>query len=198
MKLRFAIPAAVFVALFAVLWLMLYRTENGGYDPREIRSPLIGKSAPHFRLSKVEDPTQFIDSSDYANQIYVFNVWGTWCAGCRQEHPVLLEIARQKIVPIVGLDSKDTLQDAQSWLNMLGNPYAGTAFDPEGRASIDWGVYGAPETFLVDANGIVIYKFISPMTMEVWEREFMPRIQKARASGSGVNRAAANSSSGVR
>jgi cytochrome c biogenesis protein CcmG/thiol:disulfide interchange protein DsbE len=195
MKWRFAIPAIVFASLFGVLWLTLYRTENNSYDPREIRSPLIGKPAPSFRLSKVEDPAAFVDGSDFAGQIYVLNVWGTWCVGCREEHPVLLEIAQQKSVPIVGLDSKDTLEDAQQWLKVLGNPYAATAFDAEGRASIDWGVYGAPETFLVDANGIVLYKFISPMTMEVWEREFLPRIEKARA-GSDKTRSATATSPG--
>jgi cytochrome c biogenesis protein CcmG, thiol:disulfide interchange protein DsbE len=198
MKWRFAVPVVVFAVLFGVLWLILYRTEYKGYDPREIRSPLIGKPAPRFRLPTVEDPTQFVDNSAYAGQVYVFNVWGTWCAGCRQEHPVLLEIARQKLVPIVGLDSKDTLQDAQTWLNKLGNPYAATAFDAEGRVSIDWGVYGAPETFLIDASGHVVYKFISPMTMEVWESEFIPRIQKARAAGAAPSQAASNPSTEIR
>lgn len=182
MKWRFAAPALVFAALIAVFALILHRTDNGTYDPREISSPLIGKAAPNFRLPRVEDPTHFVDARDYAGQVYVFNVWGTWCGGCRQEHPVLLTIAKQNLVPIVGLDSKDDLKEAQQWLNVLGNPYSATAFDPEGRVSIDWGVYGAPETFLVDAKGTVLYKFISPLTMEVWEREFVPRIQRARGA----------------
>jgi cytochrome c biogenesis protein CcmG/thiol:disulfide interchange protein DsbE len=182
MKWRFAIPVIVFIALFGVFWSILYRTQHGAYDPREIRSPLIGKPAPPFRLAKVEDPTQFVDSRDYAGQVYLFNVWGTWCPGCRQEHDALLQIAEQRRVPIVGLDSKDSLPDAQRWLSTLGNPYSATGFDPEGRVSIDWGVYGAPETFLVDARGIVIHKFISPLTMEIWQREFVPLIEKAQAS----------------
>jgi cytochrome c biogenesis protein CcmG/thiol:disulfide interchange protein DsbE len=180
MKWRFAIPAVVFIALFAVFWLMLTRTGTGEYDARQIKSPLLGKPAPQFRLSQVEDPTKFVDSADYAGKPYVLNVWGTWCGACREEHAVLLEISRQSGIPIVGIDWNDDLAQAQRWLAVLGNPYVAIGFDNQSRVAIDWGVYGAPETFLIDAQGIVQYKHVTPMTLEVWQREFVPRIQKAQ------------------
>jgi cytochrome c biogenesis protein CcmG, thiol:disulfide interchange protein DsbE len=180
MKLRFLLPVILFGLLFATFAFMLHRTENEGYDPKIIQSPLLGKPAPTFRLQQVEDPTKFVDTRDFAGQVYVLNAWGTWCGGCRQEHPALLAIARQQLIPIVGLDTKDELANAQSWLTQLGNPYVATAFDPDGRAAIDWGVYGAPESFLVDAKGIVIYKYIGPLSLPVWQQEFVPRIQTAK------------------
>jgi len=179
MKWRFALPAIAFTALFAIFWFMLNRAGNGEYDAREIKSPLLGKAAPQFRLAQVEDPAQFVDSANFVGKPYVLNVWGTWCAGCRQEHAILLEIARQNLIPIVGIDWNDDLAQAQRWLTELGNPYVATGNDNQGRVAIDWGVYGAPETFLIDAHGIVQYKHVAPMTMEIWQREFLPRIQKA-------------------
>jgi len=113
----------------------------------------------------------------------MLNVWGTWCGACREEHEALLDIARQHVLPIVGLDYMDQREKAQQWLTQLGNPYSGVAYDTDGRTAIDWGVYGAPETFLVDGQGRVIYKFISPMTPEVWQHDFLPRIEAARRSG---------------
>jgi cytochrome c biogenesis protein CcmG, thiol:disulfide interchange protein DsbE len=180
MKLRFLIPAAVFAALIATFGVMLHRSERGEYNPTIVQSPLLGKPAPAFRLPSVDDPTTFVSTTDFLGQVYVLNVWGTWCVGCRQEHGALLEIARQGLVPIVGLDTKDELADAQRWLSTLGNPYAATAWDADGRAAIDWGVYGAPETFLIDASGIVVYKYIGPIHMQAWEKEFVPRIHEAR------------------
>lgn len=168
---RYLIPALIFTALVAFLAIGLKR------DPSYIPSPLIGKPAPSFELAAVEDPSRTVRTRDLQGKTYVLNVWGTWCAGCRQEHQALLQIARAGVVPIIGLNWKDDLPLAQRWLQQLGNPYTVTAFDPEGRTGIDWGVYGAPETFLVDANGIVQYKHIAPLTMEVWEREFLPRIR---------------------
>jgi cytochrome c biogenesis protein CcmG/thiol:disulfide interchange protein DsbE len=182
MKLRFLLPLLIFGALFATFGFMLHRTESGTYNPKIIQSPLLGKPAPNFRLPNVEDSTKVVDTRDYLGQVYVLNVWGTWCVGCRQEHPALLEIARQQLVPIIGLDTKDELADAQRWLSMLGNPYVATASDIEGRVAIDWGVYGAPETFLVDAQGIVNYKWIGPLSVEAWQREFVPRITKLRSN----------------
>jgi cytochrome c biogenesis protein CcmG/thiol:disulfide interchange protein DsbE len=182
MKWRFAIPAVVFIALFGVFWLMLNRAGKGEYDAHEIKSPLIGKPAPKFRLPRVEDENSFVDNSKFAGRPYILNVWGTWCVECRQEHATLMAIAGQNLVPIVGLDLKDDLAQARKWLAALGNPYSASAFDAEGRVGLDWGVYGAPETFLVDAQGIVIYKHISSLTMELWEREFVPRIKHAQTA----------------
>jgi cytochrome c biogenesis protein CcmG, thiol:disulfide interchange protein DsbE len=178
MKWRFAIPAFVFAALFGVFGWMLYRSKSGDYIPKLIPSAIVGKPAPQFRLLKVEDPTQFVDSKEFAGRVYVVNVWGTWCVGCAQEHPVLLELARRNEVPIIGLDTKDTLEDSQRWLAQRGNPYVATALDTDGRAAIDWGVYGAPETFLVDASGMVLYRHIAPLSIDVWEREFITRINQ--------------------
>jgi cytochrome c biogenesis protein CcmG/thiol:disulfide interchange protein DsbE len=118
-------------------------------------------------------------------QVYVLNVWGTWCYACRQEHETLLAISREQVVPIIGLDYMDDRAKAKRWLEQLGNPYQAVAFDPDSRVAIDWGVYGAPETFLVNGDGKVVYKFISPMTEQVWRREFLPRIAALRA-GSGA------------
>jgi len=171
--LRYFIPATVFVVLLAVFWVGLHR------DPRVVPSPLIGKPAPTFQLPTVEDPARNVGTADFAGQIYVLNVWGTWCGGCREEHDTLLAIKRENLVPIVGLNWKDDRELAKQWLTQLGDPYVATAYDPEGRVGIDWGVYGAPETFLVSREGVVLFKHIAPLTMEVWQREFVPRIKRA-------------------
>jgi cytochrome c biogenesis protein CcmG/thiol:disulfide interchange protein DsbE len=147
-----------------------------------VPSPLIGKPAPEFTLPSLQDPNYPVASRELLGQAWVLNVWGTWCSGCRQEHDTLLAIAAQRSVPIVGLNWKDDNGAAQQWLAQLGNPYAVIAEDREGRTAIDWGVYGAPETFLIGPDGIVLYKHIAPMTMEVWNQEFMPRIRAARAT----------------
>jgi cytochrome c biogenesis protein CcmG/thiol:disulfide interchange protein DsbE len=168
---RYLIPIAIFVVLFGFLFVGLNR------DPSYVPSPLIGKSAPTFSLATVEDPTKKVSPEDFRGKPFVLNVWGTWCVECRREHDALLAISRQGLVPIVGLNWKDELDPAQQWLRQLGDPYAVAAFDPEGRVGIDWGVYGAPETFLIDAKGVVVYKHIAPLTLEVWNREFVPRIQ---------------------
>lgn len=183
MKLKFAIPALIFLSLCAVFGWMLYRTGAEGYNVRVLPSPLIGKQAPGFRLPSLENPEQFVDSRDFAGKPYVLNVWGTWCIECRYEHPVLLEIARENLVPIVGLDIKDDRDEALRWLRTLGNPYAANAFDEEGRVGLDWGVYGAPETFLIGADGTVLYKHVGPVTMQVWRQHFTPRLLAARTTG---------------
>jgi cytochrome c biogenesis protein CcmG/thiol:disulfide interchange protein DsbE len=167
---RYLAPIGLFATLLAFFYFGL------GRDKETLPSPLIGKPAPAFELPRVDDPARMISTKDFAGRTYVLNVWGTWCPGCRQEHEALLEIARRNVVPIVGLDWKDDLQLAQRWLRELGNPYAVTAFDAEGRVAIDWGVYGAPETFLVDAQGVIRHKHVGPLTLEDWERDFMPKI----------------------
>jgi cytochrome c biogenesis protein CcmG/thiol:disulfide interchange protein DsbE len=176
MKLRFVIPIAIFAVLCGVFGWMLYRTGAQGYNVSTLQSPLIGKDAPLFSLPRVENMEEMVDNRTFAGKPYLLNVWATWCVECRHEHPALLEIARQNILPIIGLDTKDELADAQRWLNVLGNPYTATAFDADGRVALDWGVYGAPETFLVDAQGKVAYKHVGTLTMQVWEQQFLPRI----------------------
>jgi cytochrome c biogenesis protein CcmG/thiol:disulfide interchange protein DsbE len=172
---RFIIPIGLFAALIAVFFLGL------GRDKETLPSPLIGKPAPQFALPSVEDPSRIVSSSDFAGRPYVVNIWGTWCPGCRQEHDVLLEIARRNEVPIIGLDWKDDAQAAQQWLRELGNPYAATAFDGDGHVSIDWGAYGAPETFLVDAKGVVVHKHTGPLSIAAWEADFVPRIKGGKS-----------------
>jgi cytochrome c biogenesis protein CcmG, thiol:disulfide interchange protein DsbE len=176
LKLKFVVPLLLFVALGIFLFVGLFR------DPRYVPSPLIGKPAPEFTLPSLQDANYPVSSKELLGQPWVLNVWGTWCSGCRQEHETLLAIARQKAVPLVGLNWKDDNQAAQRWLQQLGNPYAVVAEDREGRTAIDWGVYGAPETFLIGPDGTVLYKHIAPMTMEVWNTEFLPRIEAARAA----------------
>jgi cytochrome c biogenesis protein CcmG/thiol:disulfide interchange protein DsbE len=168
LPLRFLVPALVFAVLVGFFVVGLQR------DPGQIPSPLIGKPAPAFALESLGDPAWTVGSADFAGRPWLLNVWATWCAGCRQEHDALLAIARQGRVPIMGLNWRDDRALALRWLAELGNPYASVAFDPEGRTAIDWGVYGAPETFLVDDSGRVVKKHIGPITMKVWEQEFLP------------------------
>jgi len=174
---RFIIPIGLFAALVTFLFVGL------GRDKETLASPLIGKPAPQFELPRVDDPSQTISNREFAGRPYVVNIWGSWCFACRDEHAVLMQIARRGEVPLVGLNWKDELPLAQQWLQQLGNPYVATAFDPKGDVGIDYGAYGAPETYLVDAQGIIVYKYVSPVTIDVWEREFLPRIKQAGAKG---------------
>lgn len=167
---RYLVPVLIFGAIAVVL--------AGGLHmkPSCIPSPLIGKAAPLFSLTKVEDPSQQFSNKDFAGRKYLVNVWATWCVACREEQDELLRIARQNVIPIVGIDWKDELPSAQRWLSQLGNPYAGNGFDVDGRVAINFGVYGAPETFLVNEQGIVIYKYVGAITEEVWRNNLLPRI----------------------
>ena len=168
--LRFLIPAGIFAVLVGFFVVGLQK------DPSVVPSPLIGKPAPQYTLEDLHDATRTVGSADMQGRMHLVNVWGTWCGGCRQEHPVLMQIAATKVVPIIGLDWKDNRDQALRWLDQLGDPYERTAFDFEGQVAIDWGVYGAPETFLVDADGTVLAKRIGPMTLEVWREQFLPLI----------------------
>jgi cytochrome c biogenesis protein CcmG/thiol:disulfide interchange protein DsbE len=176
---KFLLPFVAFVALAVMFAFGL----NPSRDIHVLPSPLIGKPAPAFTLTDVLDPSRPVSNAALNGQVYVLNVWATWCVACREEHEALLSISRQHVVPIIGLDYKDQREPAKQWLQQLGNPYQAVAFDVDGRTAIDWGVYGAPETYLVDGHGRVIFKFISPMTQQIWDREFMPRIAAARGGG---------------
>lgn len=173
--LKFVVPLALAALLGVFLYVGLHR------DPSYVPSPLIGKQAPEFSLPSLQDAAYPVSSKELLGQPWVLNVWGTWCGGCREEHATLVQISRTRTVPLIGLNWKDDNAAAQEWLRVLGNPYAAVAEDVEGRVAIDWGVYGAPETFLIGADGKVLYKHIAPMTMEVWTKEFLPRIQQAKA-----------------
>lgn len=167
---RYLVPLGLFATLIGFFYFGL------GRDKQTLPSPLIGKPAPVFELPRVDDPSQMISNQAFAGRPYVVNVWATWCVGCRQEHDALLEISRSSGVPMIGLNWKDERPLAQRWLRELGDPYVASAFDGEGRIAIDWGVYGAPETFLVDANGIVVHKHVAPLSVAIWERDFAPLI----------------------
>lgn len=167
---RYLIP----LTLFAVLAAFFFR--GLGLEPGYVPSPLLGKPAPEFELPRLKDPAATLGSLDMEGQVALLNVWATWCVGCRQEHGFLVDLAESGAVPIYGLNWKDDRRDALDWLTDLGDPYVASAFDRSGEVAIDWGVYGAPETFLLDRDGTVLYKHIAPLNGDVWAREFLPRI----------------------
>lgn len=168
LPLRFLVPVLAFAVLVGFFVVGLNR------DPGQIPSPLIGKPAPDFSLESLGDPGWKVGPADFQGRPWLLNVWATWCVGCRQEHEALLAIARENRVPMMGLNWRDDRGLALRWLTQLGNPYVSVAYDPEGRAAIDWGVYGAPETFLIDGSGRVVKKHIGAISLDVWEREFLP------------------------
>lgn len=172
--LKYLVPIGLFAVLLGFLYFGLSR------DKETLPSPLIGKPAPVFELPRLDDAATTFSNSELAGKPYLLNVWGSWCIGCRQEHAALLEIARRGEVPIIGLNWNDDRQSAMRWLEQLGNPYAVNAFDGEGRTAIDWGVYGAPETFLIGADGKILKKHIAPITVQIWEQEFVPLIRQAQ------------------
>lgn len=169
--LRYILPLLVVVVLIAFLVLGLTRG-----DPRALPSPYIGKPAPEFELPTLKDPSTTVGSADFAGKATLVNVWATWCAGCRAEHPFLLELAADGEVPVYGINWRDTRPEALRWIEQLGDPYIASGFDGSGRVGIDWGVYGAPETFLVGADGIVLHKHLGPLNRDAWERDFVPLI----------------------
>jgi cytochrome c biogenesis protein CcmG/thiol:disulfide interchange protein DsbE len=169
---RYFVP----VLLLGVLAVFFYG--GLGLNPSTVTSPLLGKPAPEFSLPTVRDATVNVGTEDFKGQVALLNVWGTWCVECRHEHPFLLELARSSGVPIYGLNVKDERANAVAWLDELGDPYVASGFDAEGRVAIDWGVYGAPETFLIGRDGTVLHKHISPLTPAVWRRDFMPLLRE--------------------
>jgi cytochrome c biogenesis protein CcmG, thiol:disulfide interchange protein DsbE len=169
---RFLLPLAAFVLLLVVLLVGLKRAPDKSILP----SPLIGRPVPQFTLPNLFDNTQPVSSESLKGRWLLVNVWGTWCVECRAEHQVLLQIKQQARVPILGIDWKDQNEDALAWLAQLGNPYERVATDRDGRVAIDWGVYGAPESFLISPAGTVVYKHIGAMTEQVWNSEFLPRV----------------------
>src|SRR5689334_4090112 len=177
---RFILPLSIFALLAIVLGVAVKHSPEKGIIP----SPLIGKTAPQFTLPVLTDTTRTFRSEDLKGRWYVLNVWGTWCFECRAEHDALLEIKKMGQVPLIGLDWKDEDPQALQWLSELGNPYDVVAADREGRIAIDWGVYGAPETFLVNPQGVVVHKYVGPMTLEVWQTQFLPRLPPQQAAKS--------------
>jgi cytochrome c biogenesis protein CcmG/thiol:disulfide interchange protein DsbE len=169
---RFLLPLGVFITLLLFLGVGLR------LNPREIPSPFIGKPAPAFQLSQLHEPGKSISPQDLAGKVWLLNVWASWCVSCRQEHPVLMDLARQNVLPIVGLNYKDGRDDGQGWLRQFGNPYAVSAFDSTGRVGIDYGVYGVPETFVIDKKGVIRMKYTGPVTREAITEKILPLIKE--------------------
>ncbi len=171
-SLKFLVP----LVLFAVLVGFLARGLK--LDPREVPSPLIGKPAPGFALAQLADPGVTTRRDDLLGKVWILNVWASWCAACRDEHPLLVEFAKRKLVPIYGLNYKDTRAEGLAWLRQLGNPYDASLFDADGRVGIDFGVYGVPETFVIDKQGTVRMKHIGPLTPEVLQGKLEPLLRQ--------------------
>ena len=172
-RLKFFLPVAMFAAIVALFVNGLQR------DPTIVPSPFIGKTAPAFDLPRLLQPEARLTDGIFIGQVSLFNVWASWCPGCAREHELLMTIGTQSGVPIYGLNWKDERPAALKWLQDRGNPYQAVAVDRDNITGIDWGVYGAPETFLIDADGIILYKLVGPLTAQLWVDEFAPRIAAA-------------------
>ena len=176
MKAKFLIPLAAFGVLVAFLAVGLNR------DPHEIPSPLVSKAAPAFKVPQLIAADKAFSPADMKGQVWMLNVWASWCVACRVEHPLLVELGRSKVVPLIGLDYKDKRDDALKTLAQQGNPYDLSAVDADGRVGIDYGVYGVPETFIIDKNGVIRHKQIGPVTAEALEKTILPLIEKLKNS----------------
>lgn len=174
-SLHYATPLLVVLALGALLWMGL------GLDPRQVPSPLIDKPTPRFVLPQLHSPDSQLSDTDLKGGVSLLNVWATWCVACRQEHRFLMQLARQGVA-IYGLNYKDERHAALHWLEQFGDPYKAVAFDAQGRVGIDWGVYGTPETFVIDRHGVVRYKHTGPLTAEVYDRAIRPLLDQLRES----------------
>ena len=172
------LPFFGFVLVFALLGFGIYWSQR--HDPREVPSPLIGKPAPQFSLPLLDDPSKKVGTQELAGEPYLLNVFASWCFACREEHSILMNDGKQLGIKLVGFNYKDEAADAKRWLAQFGDPYDVVIADRPGDVAIDFGVTGAPETFLVDADGIVRYKYISPITPAVIATELLPRIAKMK------------------
>lgn len=170
------IPLAIFLVLAALFLFMLNKMNDGEYNPRDIPTEFIDKQAPAFELPNLLNMQETVTPEQYKGKVWLLNVWGTWCPECWREHDYLLHLASQG-VPIVGLNWRDEEADAKAMLTRLGNPFDKVAFDPQSLAAIDWGVYGAPETFLIDAEGVIKVKHKGGMHEAVWREKFLPHYQ---------------------
>lgn len=170
--LKFLIPLGIFLGLVAFLAVGLK------LDPKEVPSPLIDKPAPPFQLTQLDKPEKTIAREDLLGKVWVLSVWASWCVACQAEHPLLMALSRKKLVPIYGLNYKDDRMDGMKWLARYGDPYDASLFDSDGRVGIDWGVYGVPETFVVDRQGVIRFKQIGPLTPEVIRDQIEPLVRK--------------------
>lgn len=174
---RYVLPL---VGVAALLVFLVMGLRHG--DPRALPSPFIGKPAPEFELPTLKNPEVTIGKQHLLGDFSIVNVWATWCVMCRAEHGFLMELAANDEIPIYGINWRDSRPEAIRWLDQLGDPYIASAFDEDGRVGIDWGVYGAPETFLVDPAGTVIYKHLGPLDRQIWQREFVARMTPPEAT----------------
>lgn len=178
MKARYAIPVIVFLPLFAVFGLILHQVNNGR-NIKEVPSPLIGKPVPQFESSLLLDNDTQFSSKQLKGRVTLVNVWASWCVSCRAEHGLLMDVSRN--IPIVGINYKDERSDALNWLSQGGNPYELNIYDNDGRIAIDWGVYGTPETFVVDQQGVIRYKHIGPISLDKFQQTILPLIMELRS-----------------
>jgi cytochrome c biogenesis protein CcmG, thiol:disulfide interchange protein DsbE len=170
--LKFILPLALFAVLVVFLWQGL------SLNPREVPSPLVGKPAPQFALPKLGDPGTTVRREDMLGKVWVLNVWASWCAPCREEHPLVIAFAKRSGIPVYGLNYKDKPEAATNWLAQLGDPYAATLVDAQGKVGIDWGVYGVPETFVIDKAGIIRMKHIGPLTENAIRTKLEPLVKE--------------------
>jgi cytochrome c biogenesis protein CcmG, thiol:disulfide interchange protein DsbE len=178
---RYLIPLIVFVVLVVFLAIGL------GRDPHEVPSPLINKPAPSFKLAQLKDPAKTFSADEMRGRVWLLNVWASWCFSCKDEHPFLLEYARSGAIPIYGLNYKDRPEDGLAWLSELGDPYVLSVSDLDGRVGIDYGVYGAPETYLIDQHGMIRFKQVGPVTPDIWEKNILPLVQELNRQGARQN-----------
>ena len=174
--LKFVIPLILLVVLVVLL------ARGLKLDPREVPSPLIGKPAPAFSLADLREPGRKVATSDFKGQVWLLNVWASWYVSCRVEHPLLVELAKSKAVPIIGLNYKDKDAEGLAWLAQHGDPYTLSVVDADGRVGIHWGVYGVPETFVVDKAGVIRYKHIGPVTADSLQQTILPLVRKLQQS----------------
>lgn len=171
---RSLVPLGLFLLLFALLGLGIYRvSEDPGFS-RNVPSVLIGKPAPNIALPDLFDLSSMVRSADLKGKVWLLNVWGTWCPECWREHKFLMHLARNEGVQILGIDWRDEAAEARQMLAQEGNPFVAVGFDPESSSIMDWGVYGAPETFLVDKQGIVRWKHAGGLSQQLWQDELKP------------------------
>jgi cytochrome c biogenesis protein CcmG/thiol:disulfide interchange protein DsbE len=173
---RYLVPLGIFLVLVVFLGVGL------GLNPREVPSPLIDKPAPAFELAQLHQSDRRFATRDMLGKVWLLNVWASWCVSCREEHPVLVELSKTNVVPIYGLNYKDQRDDALAWLNQFGNPYGLSVVDGDGRVGINFGVYGVPETFVIDKAGVIRYKQIGPVTPQALEQKILPLVRKLQTS----------------
>ena len=172
---RFILPFVIFMIVAIFLFVGL------GLNPHEVPSPLVGKPAPAFSLPQLHEPEKQFSLQDMKGKVWLFNVWASWCGGCEQEHPLFMELARRNVVPILGMAYKDQPENSKMWLHRGGNPYALVVTDIEGRVGIDYGVYGVPETYVIDKQGIIRHKHIGAVTMQDLDKKILPMVKELQA-----------------